>query len=177
MSQKNLPDIFALLPEGYQRIGMLGTLEQMFASGEWGWIEETFPALLEVDKDASFKAKVMSLGVRVALRLRNYELALERQRLFLDLERGSEIILLQAETLMQLAIQMLPAMTDNLYRLWVKSLSHDMPVPAQEIAAKTGVLLADAFIKNQKLGMAAHIKDSMAKKLAEKVWRTASQRI
>lgn len=177
MSLKSLPELFALLPENYQKIGLFAALEQMFASGEWGWIEEAIPGLLDVDEDSTFKARIVSLGVRVASRLRNYELALETQKLFWDLTPNSEIAQIQAETLMQLAIQLLPAKADILCDLWEKSFTPDMSIPAQEIAAKTGVLLAEAFVKNRNQKMAVYIKDSMAKNLAEKVWRKTCYKI
>lgn len=177
MSQRNMSDIFAHLPKDYQKIGLLGALEQMFASGEWGWIEEAIPGLLAVDEDSSFMARIVSLGVRVALRMKNYALAFERQRLFWELELNPEIAMIQAETLMQLAIQLLPAMADNLCALWVKSLSSDMPLSAQEIAAKTGVMLAEAFIKSRNRETALYIKDTMTENLAENIWRKASYKM
>lgn len=177
MSQKSLQEIFALLPEEYQKSALPEALERMFAAGEWGGLEDLLPVLLDMQIDGYFRGQIVSLGVRVASRLRNYELAFARYELFQELEDIPEFAQLKAETLMQLAIQLLPKWSDKLYDMWSRNISHDMPLPAQEIAAKTGVLLADAFTKNHEKGMAKAVKEAMQKNLAENVWHRISHRL
>lgn len=177
MSQKSLPEIFAKLPEEYQKYALLEALERMFAAGEWGRLDALFPGLLDMQIDGYFRGQIVSIGVRVASRLRNYDLAFARYGLFQELEETPELAQLKAETLMQLAIQVLPKWSDKLYDMWSRSISPDMPLPAQEITAKTGVLLADAFTRNHNKGMAEAVKDAMQKNLAENVWRRAIHRL
>lgn len=177
MRQKSMPEIFAKLPEEYQKSALLEALERMFADGEWGRLDELLPHLLGNQIDGYFMGLIVSLAVRVASRLRNYDLAFARYELFQELEETPELAQLKAETLMQLAIQLLPKWSDKLYDMWSRNTSPDMPLPAQEIAAKTWVLLADAFTRNRDKGMAEAVKEAMQKNLAENVWRRVSHRL
>lgn len=172
-----LVEIFSLLPPEYQKKALVAALEQMFAEGQWPGLQDIVEQAEQMELDEIFWAVVLTIGIKAALRLREFDLAFGRYEILAQLREDEEIQLLQAEALYQLAIQLLPADAEKIYRLWQKVLQPWLPLPVQRILAKTGQLLGQEFARNGDSANLAALRGTLKEYLAERVYKSVAHRL
>lgn len=159
MNQATLADLFKLLPEADQEAAFIHSLELIFARSEWPLINELLPSVLCLEGHESLRARALSIGAKTALRLGQVDLAFARCEDLLEFGRSQRNILLQIETLYQLAIRILPASADKLTSMWEAFNPAGMPKEAADLWGRLGVLLWRAFSGNLEEGKADSVRD------------------
>lgn len=167
MKQITLADIFTLLPKADQEAALIHSLEMIFAKSQWPLINALLSPVLHLRGYWKLRANALMIGVKAALRLREYDLAFERFQQLLELGKPDKNIQIKIETLYQMAIQILPARTDMLAFLWESFIPEELPMEALEVWAKIGVLLHEAFSKNRQEGRGWYIKVKLHNHLPE----------
>lgn len=170
MNQTTLADIFARLPKADQVAALIHSLEMIFARSEWPLINDLLPEILRMQGQEKLRTHALSIGVKAALRLREYDLAFEHYQQLQESGKSHTDTLLQIEALYQMVIQILPAKADKLSAIWESFISPDMPIEALEVWAKIGILLWQAFSKTRQEGRASYIKVRLQDHLPESLW-------
>ena len=149
MSKTDFVPIFSLLPEEYQKQAILGRMEFMFANAEWNEIEKLLPAILNLQDQSQFKADVLLIGIKCALRLQKINLAFERYELLSDIINASNLADIQARALFLFASQILPHKSKKIFFYWLELINKQCTTVIARELKDVGKLLAENFIKNQ----------------------------
>lgn len=157
----NLLNVFGRLPEEHQKEAILERLQLMLAKGEWSSVEEVLAEIMQIAGHESFKAHACAMGIKCAIRLREYDKAIQRYEMLSTCEEVPGIISLKAESIYQLAMRMPPERASKIFTLWEELLASDMPEGLQRSLGETGMLLAKAFQKNRDGEHASLVKTSM----------------
>lgn len=170
MSEASLITVFSLLPVEEQQKAILESLELMFAKGEWGAIDELLMPIQQIRGQGIFKAHALAIGVKCALRHKNYDMALERYNLIAHMGDNPDVAEILGEVLYQLAIYLLPSHATKIYALWRPLIFPDMQMGLQNNLGEVGVMLAGAFDKTRNTNQTREVKQVMQDNLSPALW-------
>lgn len=148
MNQDEIGYVFALLPAEDQEEALLQALELVCARGEWQLANEAVGGLLRLQDNKKVYGRTLLLRIKVALRLKQPEIALERFQRLLALD-SCHSRALQVEGLFLIASHILPCRAAKLAVLWKELGSGDMSASSRQLWARTGELLEQIFTKDR----------------------------
>lgn len=161
MSNQDLGKVLSQLPEYFQERTVISILNMMLSTGELDMANKLIEAISHILVRETFKAEAISIGVTVAVRSRNYQLASTRYDSIHSMNRTEEIINYIADALFHLSDLLLPDEPSKLAGLWHEAIAESLPFHAQTIFAQLGLMLYRQFYKNSDCEAANQIARSM----------------
>lgn len=161
MSESELTQVLAHMPDGYLEACILDSLTKMFAEGDWKLVDSLLPRILELDGRNELKASALATGVKTALRQKEMGLALERYNLLDVLGDSASVVLARLDALSNLTTYLLPSHPACLDFLWQKIQPADLPKAFRKTWGRIGIKLACAYGKTGDFESVRRLEEAM----------------
>lgn len=148
MSNQDLGKVLSRLPEYFQERAVISSLNIMLSTGELDMANRLVEDISRSEARDTFKAEAISIGVAVAVRSRNPQLAGKRYDSIHSMNMTEKIINHLADALFNLSDLLLSDKPSRLAALWHDAISARLPFHAQTIFAQLGLMLCRQFYRN-----------------------------
>lgn len=148
MSNSDLLAVLSRLPERCLEQAIMDCVERRVSAGEYELADSMIRHVLRIlENRPALSASLAALGVKIAIRSRDLELAICRYGQISDYGHSEAIINLRSDALYYLAEGLLPEWPGRLFDLWLAALSEALPAHARFNLRSLGQLLDRHFAR------------------------------
>lgn len=148
MGNEDLLAVLSRLPDSYLEQAIVNCVENRICAGEYAGAEALLAHALDALRcRAGLSASLLALGVKLAIRTRNHELAIWRFGQIAGCGGAGDVLNAQSDALCHLAEGLLPERPSRLCELWEAALSGSLPCHARHNMHFLGRLLNRHFAR------------------------------